>query len=70
MSQKSLLLARKELIRAAKSLHAAEMLLEHGLDEDAVSRAYYAVLHASKSALASLDIFPATHQSALGRKRH
>ena len=63
MNQKSLLLGRKELARAGKSLRAAEMLLEHGLYEDAVSRAYYAVLHASKAALASLDIFPGTHQS-------
>ena len=63
MNQKSVLLARKELARAEKSLRAAGMLLEHELYEDAVSRAYYAVLHASKAALASLDIFPVTHQS-------
>jgi uncharacterized protein (UPF0332 family) len=63
MNQKSVLLARKELARAKKSLRAAEMLLEHELYEDAVSRAYYAVLRASKAALASLDIFPVTHQS-------
>jgi len=63
MNQKSLILARKELARADKSLRAAETLLEHKLYEDAVSRAYYAVLHASKAALAPLDIFPESHQS-------
>jgi uncharacterized protein len=63
MNHKSLILARKELARAEKSLRAAEMLLEHELYEDAVSRAYYAVLHASKAALAPLDIFPESHQS-------
>jgi uncharacterized protein (UPF0332 family) len=32
-------------------LRAAQLLLEQGLCEDAVSRAYYAVLHAAKAAL-------------------
>lgn len=63
MNQKSLLLARKELARARKSLRAAETLLDHELYEDAISRAYYAVFHASKAALATVDIFPDSHQS-------
>lgn len=37
--------------RASKALLAAEMLLDNDLPEDAVSRAYYAVLHASRAAL-------------------
>lgn len=41
----------KELERAEKSLKAADLLLKDGLLEDAISRAYYAILHAAKSAL-------------------
>lgn len=63
MNEKSLGLARRELARARKSLHAAETLLDHELFEDAVSRAYYAVLHASKAALTTVDIFPISRQS-------
>jgi uncharacterized protein (UPF0332 family) len=63
MNKKSLQVAHKELARAKKSLLAAETLLEHELNEDAVSRAYYAVLHAAKAALATIDLFPDSHQS-------
>ncbi len=41
----------KELKRAEKSLKAAEILLKDGLLEDAISRSYYAILHAAKAAL-------------------
>jgi len=37
--------------RATQSLHAAELLAREGYREDAVSRAYYAMLHAAKAAL-------------------
>ena len=63
MNNKSLMLARKEMDRARKSLRAAQILLGYELHEDAVSRAYYAVLHASKAALATVNIFPTSHQS-------
>jgi uncharacterized protein len=63
MTQRSLPLATRELDRARKSLQSAKTLLENALYEDAISRAYYAVLHASKAALATIDIFPATHRS-------
>jgi len=43
--------ALKELARAKKALFAAKTLIEKGLFEDCVSRAYYAVLHAAKAAL-------------------
>ena len=39
-----------------KAQGAAELLLEAGFYEDAVSRAYYAVLHAAKAALLARDI--------------
>lgn len=45
--------AQKELTRARKALLAAQTLLENQLYEDCVSRAYYAVLHAAKAALAT-----------------
>jgi uncharacterized protein (UPF0332 family) len=37
----------RELERARKSLLASNILLEKGLSEDSVSRAYYAVLHSA-----------------------
>jgi uncharacterized protein (UPF0332 family) len=63
MNEMSLSLARRELARARRSLLASETLLNHELYEDAISRAYYAVLHASKAALATVDIFPGSHRS-------
>ena len=51
-----------EMVRARRSLEAAEMLLARQFFEDAVSRAYYAVLHASRAALLAADISPATHE--------
>lgn len=40
-----------ELERAKRALRAAEILHAGGLYEDAVSRSYYAVMHAAKAAL-------------------
>lgn len=53
--------AKKELRRAKKALLAAKTLLEKSLFEDCVSRAYYAVLHAAKAALALSKIEVDTH---------
>ncbi len=53
--------ADKELRRAKKALLAANILLEKELFEDCVSRAYYAVLHAAKSALVISKVEPDTH---------
>ena len=55
--------AQKELDRAKKALLAAKTLLENQLYEDCVSRAYYAVLHAAKAALATKDIEPESHNA-------
>lgn len=55
--------SQKELIRAKKALLAAKTLLENQLYEDCVSRAYYAVLHAAKAALATKDIEPESHNA-------
>lgn len=53
----------KKLIHAKKALLAAKTLLENQLYEDCVSRAYYAVLHAAKAALATKDIEPESHNA-------
>jgi len=63
MKRNAFQIAQKELARAKKSLRAAETLRDHELNEDAVSRAYYAVLHAAKAALATIDLYPDSHQS-------
>jgi hypothetical protein len=55
--------AQKELDRAKKALLAAKTLLENQLYEDCVSRAYYAVLHAAKAALATKNIEPVSHNA-------
>jgi uncharacterized protein (UPF0332 family) len=50
-----------EWTRARKALRAASILLEDGLFEDAVSRSYYAVMHAAKSALLAQDTIAESH---------
>ena len=55
--------AKKEMVRASKALLAAKTLVENQLYEDCVSRAYYAVLHAAKAALATKDIEPESHNA-------
>ena len=57
-------ISQKELIRAKKALLAAKTLLEYQLYEDCVSRAYYAVLHATKAALAIEGVEPQSHHAA------
>jgi hypothetical protein len=44
-----------------KAQEAADLLLEEGFYEDAVLRAYYAVLHAAKAALLARDIVTESH---------
>ena len=51
----------EEWRRAVKSLGAAEVLMHSGYAEDSVSRSYYAVLHAAKSALFVHDIATSSH---------
>ena len=49
--------------RARESLHAAELLTREGCFADAVSRTYYAVLHAAKAALQIHDVTVASHSA-------
>ena len=50
-----------EFARALKALQAAKLLQAEGLFEDAVSRAYYAVMHAAKAALLVHDRIAESH---------
>lgn len=47
--------------RAKRSLKSAVLLLSEGLYEDAVSRAYYAMVEAAQGALSERDISTKTH---------
>lgn len=51
----------EEFDRAKKSLAAARILLDARLFEDAVSRSYYAVMHAAKAALLVHDVIADSH---------
>lgn len=54
-------LAIAEWHRAYQSLRAGELLLQGGYFADAISRAYYAVLHAAKAALHVHDVAGDSH---------
>jgi len=47
--------------RAWQALHVAELLSSAGYHEDAISRSYYATLHAAKAALYGHDIATTSH---------
>jgi uncharacterized protein (UPF0332 family) len=49
------------LVRARAALAAAELLLDGGFYADAVSRAYYAALHAAQALLASVGLEAKAH---------
>lgn len=54
---------RAELARAEKSLKAAGVLFEEGLFEDALSRAYYVILHAARAALLAEGVRVQSHKA-------
>ena len=47
--------------RSTQALQAADLLSREGFWEDAVSRAYYSILHAAKAALLVHDVETASH---------
>jgi uncharacterized protein (UPF0332 family) len=51
----------EELERAQRTLRAAQILHASDLFEDAVSRSYYAVMHAAKAALLVHDVIAEAH---------
>ena len=52
-----------EWIRARESLRAAQTLPRNGLYADAISRAYYAILHAAKAGLHVHDVAAESHSA-------
>ncbi|MBI5750060.1 MAG: HEPN domain-containing protein [Nitrospinae bacterium] len=54
---------KKEISRGQKSLKSAKKLFEEGLLEDAISRSYYAVLHAAKAVLLSENVTVSSHEA-------
>ena len=54
-----------EVARAAQALQAARALLAAGLYNDAVSRAYYGVLHLLRAALLTKGVESKTHAGAI-----
>jgi len=56
----------KEELKAAKArLKAAKLLLEKGMLEDAVNRAYYVFFHAAKAMLNTLGFYARTHSGLI-----
>jgi uncharacterized protein (UPF0332 family) len=54
-----------EMIRSHEALDSAELLLKAGMLKDAVTRAYYAVFHAARAALATRRQSAKTHSGIL-----
>jgi uncharacterized protein (UPF0332 family) len=55
----------EELSRAAQAWSAADLLRQHGLFQDAVSRLYYFTLYHVRAALISVGHEPRSHAGAL-----
>ena len=49
--------------RAQQALRAADLLQAQGIYADAVSRAYYATMHAAKAALLAHDVITESHRA-------
>jgi uncharacterized protein (UPF0332 family) len=54
---------KKEFHRAQKSLQSACLLLRDNLLEDALSRAYYAILHAARAVLLAEGVNVTSHRA-------
>ncbi|MGC9345797.1 MAG: HEPN domain-containing protein [Candidatus Bathyarchaeales archaeon] len=64
-------IAKAHLEKAVERLKVTEKLFRDGDYEDAVSRAYYAMYHAARAALSTVNVFPKTREgvvSEFGRK--
>ena len=55
----------KHLKKAREKLNAAKILQRNGLYDDAASRAYYAMFHSAKAALAKINLSPKTHRGVI-----
>jgi len=56
---------KTSLSRAESALRSAKLLLEHGELEDAASRAYYAMFHATRAILFSKGLKTKTHKGTV-----
>ena len=54
---------KKEFHRAKKSLQSSRLLLRDNLLEDALSRAYYAILHAARAVLLAEGVTVTSHRA-------
>lgn len=54
---------KNEITRAKKSLKAAQKLFQENLFEDAISRAYYTVLHSAKAVLIAENVRVDSHEA-------
>lgn len=52
--------------KAARTLEAAQSVVENGFFDDASSRAYYAAFHAASAALAGRGLFFSSHGQVMG----
>lgn len=59
-----------ELKRSNESLKSAKVLMKEELYEDSISRAYYAIFHAAKAILLTIDVEPKTHEGAIKKFGH
>ena len=53
---------QKEFVRGEQALRAAQLLLQQLLLQDALSRSYYAILHAARAALLAEGITVTSHR--------
>lgn len=53
---------QKELFRGEQALRAAQLLLQQLLLQDALSRSYYAILHAARAALLAEGVTVTSHR--------
>jgi len=65
MGEYWLSIVKGHLNKAFERLKVAERLFSEGYYEDAVSRAYYAMYHAAKAALATVNVFPKIHEGVV-----
>ena len=66
MSRRYARVVECERRRARRSLRAASLLLRETLEEDAVSRAYYACFHMARAVLLEKGIVARSHRSVIG----
>lgn len=57
--------AKRHLEKANEKLRSAKVLVENALYDDAVSRAYYTMLHATRALLAEASLQARTHEGVI-----